>query len=481
MKSIQLPPILNGTNNLNTTPESFSNLDSNIHDYHFFGVRRDANGGNFTLRFNSDSSTNYRDYHMRGRASATNASSPDSKTEIILCGQATSQPAFFMGSITGETGGERVVDFMYGGYTSSTEVLKKSAYWKDTINPITSIDISCSISASNDYDLYLYSVPKERSQGGWEKVDSGSINRSNVNSNPYIFTGLDLNSDKEYKLVLTDGNLTSGVFWARINGDNGNNYTNQRLMNKNGAISASNVANYSNLYPFDENNFQDITINIKGASGIERLVTFSGSDSSLSDQFESVAWWGNTVDNVTSFSLTSNTSATLTVYYVLYRRMTPSSTDVLPWELVESVDVSGDFSAGHTFSGLEGDSTTLYKVEVVGEVQDLISIRINGNSGADYIRQWLRGQLSAVTANSNQLSYFSFLPSSNIGQGSGSVYIYPKSGTQRPMLSVAGCDEEIVDYRAGWYTDTTDEITSILVYSSASNPVDFRLKLWRLK
>ena len=468
MKSIQLPPILNGTNNLNTTPESFANTDSDIHDYYFFGVRRDTNGGNFTLRFNSDSSTNYRDYHMRGRASATNGTIPNSNTEIILCGQATSQPAFFMGSITGETGGERVVNFMYGGYTSSTEVLKKSAYWKDTINPITSIDISCSVSASNDYDLYLYSVPKERSQGGWEQVGVPLVWSSETATKSFI--GLDGDAAGQLKLVW-DGDVDLNT---EINNDNSTNYTRQFLRNNNGSIDAANSTTRTNF----ELERQGIAI-VNAESGQERLITSSNSRNVASQQLEHAFWYSDTATNITTLDCTPSSSATGTA--TLYRRMTPSSTDVLPWELVESVDVSGDFSAGHTFSGLEGDSTTLYKVEVVGEVQDLISIRINGNSGANYIRQWLRGQLSAVTANSNQLSYFSFLPSSNIGQGSGSVYIYPKSGSQRPILSVAGCDEEIVDYRAGWYTDTTDEITSILVYSSASNPVDFRLKLWRLK
>ena len=489
MKAIKFFDETFTSRNFNLSPLSIdtSDYDSNKYDYEMVVFSEvESLNSRFDLNFNSDFTSNYRQYNMDGDGSSAGAFVNDTSSYMFPSGSTYSYPSLMMMSISGDTGQERYIGGIASASTASTDtkIYKLSNYWKNTLDKITEINISKASSVASNAHIIVYAIPKV-SQGGWEKVDTASFSGTSLGTEYTLFSGLDGNSDKVYKIVMDyTESAGSNPRW-RFNGDASTaNYTSQLLRNTGGPISSSNNTTFSGMLWTGGSNPTDpnLTMVINAETGVKRTVSQSLSDAggTFNDpQMEMAGWWDNTVDNLNSISFFGMNNGTGTG--TLYRRMTPSSTDVLSWDLVESVDVSGDFSAGHTFSNLTGDSTTLYKVEVVGEVQDLISIRINGNSGADYIRQWLRGQLSTVTANSNQLSYFSFLPSSNIGQGSGSVYIYPKSGSQRPMLSVAGCDEEIADYRAGWYTDTTDEITSILVYSSASNPVDFRLKLWRLK
>lgn len=471
MKAQRLPAIIDGANNLSSSPEIFSNLLGNSLDYHFFGVRRDTGSGEFFIRCNSDATANYRDYHMRGRATAVNGAVPNSENEITICGQATSQPAFFMGSIKGNSTGERVIDLMYGGFTSSTEVLKKSGYWKDTTNELTSLEFGCTASATHDYDFYMYSVPSDKSQSNWEQVGDPLVWSSE--SSTKSFTGLDGNQDEQYRLVWSGGERLR----LHLNGDSGSNYLRQHLRNNSGSIQATNTTD--NEIELEN----DASCIINAVSGKKRLAIVSGSRVPTSaQQQDRASWYTDTITNITTIDCTPASSATGTA--TLYRKIKKDLSGSLPWELAaDPVQISGDFSAGHVFDNLEGDKTTLFRLEFVGaNTSGNIELRsqVNSDTSNINVEQLLKADTSTVSAAAATRTYIVNCKLQNGDQAYSKTIIYPRIGSSRPMLTECSYDENALEKLAHFYGESVTEMTSLKVFASTSNSITGTLKIWRL-
>jgi hypothetical protein len=478
-----------GSQNLNTTPIDITGLQGDLYDYElvtFFEVEGLASALNITC--NSDTGTNYREYVMFGDGSGAGAIVDDNEDAMFSGGSSYDYPSLGVFKLSGSSGNERLISGLlsYSGNTTDTRVYKTSCYWKNTANEITSIQLTKSGSVTSNCHIILYRVPKATSQGGWEKVDEVDFTTVLGTDEPTLFSSLDGDSEKEYRVILTCSEDAGNNPAWRFNGDASVNYTTEVLRHNSGTISAI-LLTASKMYWAGGSNPQDYTIEaiINAESGKERLVTqtLSASGGAFGNQQDEVAgWWGDTSSNLTSISVTGikNGSGTAT----LYRRMTPSSTGVLPWELVGSVDVNGNFSAGHTFSGLEGDSTTLYRVEFLHESggTGTMLMQLNGDTGSNYNQQFLRAASSTVSAGSSTDNELKLVNSTSTGKVNiGEAIIYPKSGVSRPVLTKMAAREYSLNFYAGWWGNTADAITSLKVYASSTSTKTGTLKLYRLK
>jgi hypothetical protein len=145
-------------------------------------------------------------------------------------------------------------------------------------------------------------------------------------------------------------------------------------------------------------------------------------------------------------------------------------------ETIEEVAISGDFSAGHTFSGLDGNADGVYKVEFVGGAPQNMNVQLNGDTGTNYHYQVLVGVTSSAVAGSTTLAHFRLVDNGS-SVVSPHMWIYTKSGQNRPALSEYQNGENSVSKRAHWWNNTSDNITSIKVFAEGVSVVTGTLRL----
>jgi hypothetical protein len=473
--------------NLSTSALNITGLLGDTYDYTIIANFTNASADSILdITLNSDTTANYRNYEMKGLSSTASAAVGDSDTAIELQNIiGTANPGLLIMSITGSSGDERYIDCFYSG---DGAILKQSSYWKNTADEVDEITFTAASSVTCDYEITIYRTPKEASQEKWELVDTKSYTSQDLLNNPIDFT-VDGNADLQYRLDWRTETSARDLS-IRLNSDTGSNYTNQRLNNSSGTIQAGNATTTS-TYP--NSNSTQLSYIINAESGVKRLIT--GGHAYIAtgyQQTEIATWWNNTVDNVTTISAISASATVQTGEIKLYRRKNPNTIgDTLPFEMVEEVAVSGDFSAGHTFSNLSGDDVLLYKLEFVGDGNSssdtFLRIQYNGDTGSNYSRQILRSYGSSADANSTTDTYVEIYDSF-IGaledEGNFTHYLYPKSGENRPQLWEGnvqyGASNYLICKGAGWWNNSADEITSIKVFGSNTNSITGTLKLSRI-
>ena len=477
--------------NFNSSPLTISNLDGDFYDYELVMQAGDCTQ-EFQLLINSDTGSNYRDYYMRGYSTTKNAAVSDSATFINMRNESNTArrgTSLSKLAITGSSGGERYIDATNSSTGSSSDIIyKKAHYWKNTVDSISSLTIRLNSSATADAHIMLYRTPKASGQSEWELMKTDEINQSAMNTTGYeVASGLDLDTDGEYKVTIENGNLTAGVFWIRLNDINlTNEYTTQRIRNNGGGLTSSSTVNYPSIYPTGENDFGGASFTISGSTGNKRLITGSvPSNHGVAEQCEFTAWWNNTVDNLTSIQLYSNSSSTMTGTMKLYRKRNPAGTgDTLPFEVIKTHEFSGDFSAGFDFTGLLGDSVTMYKLEIdgVGASSDIdLRLSINNDIGTNYVEQYLVAINSSVSAaNVTPFPYFRAEAVRDSARYNIVFYIYPKSGSNRPILMKQSNSESMIWLKGLWWLNSVSEITSLKLLGSNTNPITGKLTLSRL-
>jgi hypothetical protein len=158
----------------------------------------------------------------------------------------------------------------------------------------------------------------------------------------------------------------------------------------------------------------------------------------------------------------------------------------LPFEVIETVDVNNNFTDGYVFDNLTGNTEFVYKLEGhfstgINAASGLsLRFQINGDSGSNYIEQALEGIGASVFASTSTRSYGRLLATSPSQVSQFSMYIFPKSGSNRPMLLEAGYREAQIDKVANWWLNQSDEITSIKVFSGGSSTVIGKLTLSKI-
>jgi hypothetical protein len=463
--------------NFSTTPLTISGLQGDTYDYELvmFYLPVNVVAGDYPqITLNSDTTANYRSYAMRGFNTTTQGTVSDVFTYAQVGFVYTATPQMSITKITGSSGDERYLDIFCSGHQGTYyEVDKRSAYWKNTVDEVDEITISNGVSlGTQDAHIILYRTPKAASQAKWELMETQTFTASSADQ---TFSGLNGDRDIQYKIEVQ---ANSDQYRLRVNNDSGSNYINQRLYNANGSISAANSPGTSAL-PSTGLVYSTFIINTE--TGTERLIDVSGAGTSNNQQVELASWYTNTVTNVTSLVITNLSSSTGTAK--LYRRINPTTTaDTLNFETIETVDISGDFSAGHTFSGLTGDSTTLYKIEgLFDTVGNDLRLQIDGDTGSNYTDQYLKGVSGADSAAaSGSIAYQLLCDASASKVANFEYYIYSPSGENRPSLLRVAHGEDSVEYKAGWWLDSASEISSFKVYASSTTTCTGTLKLSRL-
>lgn len=437
---------------------------------------------------NSDAGANYRENYMRGEQSSVVGliSSADSSLRFHRSLSDT-EPTLLRALLSGASGSERRFSGAFGA-GSSVKGLQSGVvddYWKNTADNATTLTITYSNSGNADAEIVVFATPKNSSQGDWELINAHEFTGEDLGTVPHVFGGLNGDVDEQYKVSFSNVLSTSVMnLLVRPNGDSGTNYISQNLYNQNGTVSAEKLTTEAGM-KFTRGGGTSLPINgeivIDSVSGQKRLAT--GSAAVVSNNPHNGRkgfWWSNTADNITSLELAAAlTGESVTGVVRLYRRkrFSSSATDVLPWETVEEVDISGDFSAGHTFAGLEGDKEFMYKVDVSGvgaaASQDLKMI-FNSDTGASaYARQNVRGTTSSAAASVDATSAFIYV-AENVESSAvyhSSIVIHPKSGEQRQALVQNHANENQVCFRSGWWTNTADELTTITVFANSTNAI----------
>lgn len=461
----------------NTNPVTIDNLQGDSFDYTLvINGKAVSSSPDMIIRLNNDTGANYRRYRMLGQGGTSSAYTTDSETSILMDGGwSSSRPNMHIMQLTGSSGSERLIDIIAATDSAGASRVKKtSAYWKNTADEVGSVSISASNSLSYDAHIRVYATPKAATTDNWELVETKTWTASSADQ---TFSGLTGDTDEKYKLVV---NSNASQVNLRFNGDTGSNYTRELLNNESGTInSGSWTGTYGELTGAGDITNSTIIVNAK--SGQKRIYRASTSSiPATRKQVEGVCWWNNTTDEITSISLINLTSDTGSAS--LYKKKDPAGVADkynLPFQKVAEVDINGDFSAGHVFDNLSGDSQFLYKLEFLANSpggSNYLHLNINSDTSANYSTQRLWG--SSSTTGAISYSGRTYAETGYVFENSSNeIYIYPKSGQNRTILSKSSFNENQVTFNSNWWSNTSDEITSIKVSSSTTANITGKLIL----
>lgn len=427
---------------------------------------------NLQLDFDAGASS-YRYYFMKGQNSTASANVQDNTSTMIgLKAQGTFRPLFARSRISGKSGGERHIGVLSAATDTpgNTDIQATTHYWKNTADEATTLNIVSTHDTSEPLHFVLFATPKDSAQEEWELIDTKEFVASAATQ---TFTGLNGDVDGQYKIAW-DGDQSLDI---RLNSDAGVNYVVQALRNSNGAIQGANALGTRILVA--ANNAQII---INATAGKKRLITTSGSKIVSTQQEERGHWWSNTADNLESIGVMPVVATTATAQ--LFRKRTLEHTsDTLPWQNVEEVAVSGDFSSGHSFDNLTGDREFLYKIEWFGDAgnPNFDGTINNDVSASNTQRQTLQGSGSSVSAAGAAAAMLDDLSSNTGGQAASfSLLIHPKAGQQRPMLHEQSGGEDFIRLSSYWYTNTADEVESIQIFATSGTSTAGTLRLSKI-
>ena len=457
--------------NFSSSPLTISGLEGNTFDYEFIIVTSNVSGDSLLdMTFNADTTANYRNHEIKGLSSTASAAVSDSDTAIELQNFfGTANPNMLKMQILGSSGDERYIS---ASYSADGAILEQSSYWKNTASELTSVTITAASSVTSDAHVVLIRYPKVDVQGSWEYVSSLTWSAETATKN---FT-VDGDADKKYKIVCK---FSSGEMQVRLNSDSTSNYPYSTIFNNFGSLSIS-TSTTSLIRGFTA--WNDATYIINADSGADRLLSVNYSrESTNHQQTPSTNWWGNSVDNLTAINcnvLSANITGTADLYKVVD---VDKTADTITFQEIETVDIAGiDFSAGHTFSSLTGNSSTLYKVEWLGDTAANLRMQINADTGSNYIDQYIQGSFS-VTAATATTAYFVMKSGADASEESWfEFYLHPKSGNNRPGLNYQSNDEDTVRFGAKTWLNSVDQITSIKVFASTTATTTGTLRLSRM-
>jgi len=474
MSFTQIVGKLDESRNLNTSPFTVSGLKGDQFDYSFM-IFCDAGGAISNtlheINFNSDTGNNYENHDMEGLGTAKSVGNTTGDSKIYLDQfqrNNSNRNSLCVGAITGDSSQDRIIKTLF--CCGQPRLANTFGIWTNNVDELTSITFKSGVSASYKWHIVVFEVPKVGNDDQWELIDTLSWSASATEQS---FTDLEGDIDEQY-LIDWDGQAAN--LHCEINNDASSIYTRQVIQNTGSAFQATNATTESKIRVR-----QSGSCIINALTGVDRTATaFDGADGSNKHSIESY-WYRNTATEMTSLYCTPSASSTAKAK--LYRRKNPKiPADMfrLPFEFVDSIDVdSADFTTGESFTGLEGDKVLMYRLEFNGVNTSNTTVQTNGDTGAsDYAYQVLRGTGTAESAGSDTAHLNIFLTGDSNGDVANSVtYIYPKSGEYRPCLSYSMIDEDQIDLFASWRLDTADEITSLLVSTTASGQITGKFTL----
>jgi hypothetical protein len=444
--------------NLNTSSWTVSGLKGDSNDIAFMAFCDSGSTASNALdiTFNSDTGANYERYHMRGNGTSKGIGNLTSQNEINIfdfTDQDGSRNSLLIGCIRGDSSQDRVLTYING--SGNPRITQGLGLWTDNVNELNSITFTSELNASCKWHIVVWEVPKLNNNDNWELVDTLSWSASSTEQS---FTGLAGDTDKFYKLLWDSQDTELNI---EINNDATSSYKRELIRNNGSAFIATTG---TDLHIRTSRSAQVL---INAETGDERTsFSIHGGDSTDKQHIRGV-WYTDTATEVTSLYCTplASTTSEMKLFRAKYPQSSVPDMFDLPFKKVDSFSVNtADFTAGQSFSGLDGDNVLLYRLEFKGVTNASAHLRINGDSGAsDYVWQYLNGSGTAEAAGSDTADGdLRWINDSDNKQVSAVMYIYPQSGEYRPTLKYTMDRENRIELASGWRLDTVTEITSIL-------------------
>lgn len=482
----------------NASPLTISSLEGDLYDYRVFlftGLGLDdATACQWYLQCNSDTATNYRNYELKGAGTSATAAAGNSDSSInIMEGPGntftTSTGFMTMIDITGPSGYERSVSSWECG--ADTNLVSKLNYgwWQNTADEITSITIGSDDADKYDAHIMIWAIPRDASQSKWQLIEKQSLSSTDINASPIDFTGLSGDTDIQYKLELDLEATATELYRLFLNNDTGANYEEQFHRTNTGTDFSTNLTsnevNLSYTSAMADQIFYSAVINAESGEDRTILSKFTNNDASGIETAEEMVWWQNTADELTSIKIDTSTASSVTGEARLYRRSNPDSiSDLLPYELFHSKDLSStDYSAGDTIS-ITGNSYDLIKIEgliknTTGDIE--LRAQFNADTGSNYEEQDLKADTSTSSAAANTRTYLTLCKLQNANMSYFETYMYlPNTGRSRPAVTRMGYDDNAVEHISQAWDNTADEITSIKIFASSTDGITGNIKVSRV-
>jgi hypothetical protein len=478
--------------NLNTSPKTFNNLQGDTYDYRcYLVIKGDTTDNVYNITFNGDTGTNYRDYVMYGTSTTATASVNDSASNISGVGigdTAGNYSVLSVFTITGSSGDERAIDLIRAQvFSDATYINKHNEFWKNTTDEINSITFTASTSDAGSGEIYLFRRQKDSiyNASDWVLVEKQNISAQDMSGTPVIFSNLQGDVDKEYKLESELNGATSETsFTVSFNSDTTTtNYIYQDLINTGGTLTAATGDGLPKLNETDASSPAFSRLIINAISGDFRsILAFTGGVESP-QQYTTSNWWENSADEINSITITASNTNAQTGVIRLYKRSTDRSTPSHE-KLIADYDISGDFSSGNTFQNL--DTNKMYRIDTSELISSsgIIALRsrFNGDTGSNYEKQILYGSSTTATASTSTDAYRTLGVADTTYAGSGSLLLFPKAGKYRPSIAEFGYynTNPFIQIESGWWKNTADDLQDILVYASSSTSMTGNVKIWEI-
>ncbi len=477
-------------------PKTFNNLLGDIYDYRIY-ITVDGCTSNWgaAMRFNGDSGANYRRYRIQAYGTSKDAAVSEVMTSLgpVFIGSGLSAYRFFtVIDIMGDSSAERLVSIVdSSGDTSTKYVQQMCGLWKNTTDELTSIIISGTNTTLVTGTVHLFRKSKKQifNSPDLEMVKTVEFSGRNLYSDPIDFNNLLGDSDELYTIeaLITTSPVIS-AYKVYFNNDKTNaNYEMQYTKNQNGVLSGLSLLASPWLSNADSDGAMYTCLSIFAKSGSKRLSSILNFSKTQAQQFISANWWGNTADEINSIQIESTVDCVSNGKITLYKRSKKQSTLPSHAQLIERVNVDGDFSAGHTFKNLQGNSDGVYYLRTYltdkGTDAGIDGITINDDAGTNYNYQHLDSYASSLSANSGAWTGLFYGGWHHSGYPClCEFWIFAKSGKYRPMLcrrQFCYGDTYQSIYSGSW-NNATDEITKIYSFNNSATPIQGTVELYKI-
>jgi hypothetical protein len=287
---------------------------------------------------------------------------------------------------------------------------------------------------------------------------------------------------------------------GRFNADSGANYTDRGLYATNTTL--GNWGNYDTsgmrmAYLGANTEYAFSVARFYAKSGMVRMVNNMHASSVAGATINYLmipgSVWKNTADNITSFSLTPEAAADISIGSRMIVMKSNNFTGGTPTGKISSPYAQGSWvrinsqvlssaSATITFSSLDGDRDVVYYLSVACKdaatnENNYLGIRFNGDTGGNYGRQHYRAT-STTLAGGRSAADAALYPIDNVatvanGYHSGGLFLWAASGQPRIGMSEflchgSGTTINNMDWMGHSWNNTADNITSMVLLCQAA-------------
>lgn len=447
-------------------PASIEGDGSEVYDYTMY-VRLDTLG---EIRMTCENLVSYSEDYMQGRSTLPDADVTASQAYIKVCEcQNVTYPSLAEIKVTGYTGNKRHISVFHTYHDGATVIQKTSYYTADTATELKSFQFYSPVDDTLTYSIVGHAVPKLQYNPHAIRLDSFTMTNQTAD---IVYGGVndtrgvdDLDGDEfDYYIQSNLDTSQSVTISGYINEVLTANKTRQRCRNNNGTIESNNSTTQSpNFYVHTGD------VYISAVTGRKKLST-QNYNRAIGSVFQSLEYYLDPDTSTPMTSLLLRPSASVSGNIQLYAVPKGMNADLTPWEFKQTIDINGDFSAGHSFD--IPDWAMFMKVDFVGEGNGSNILIDFNNLGLTIDRQYLLSNSGATTAllqsnndtiaNANLMSKFKTVCSL-------------KNGSNRPLLSQSFSFETLIFTQGSFIKDSSTVFTTTQIKASNSNIINGKL------